>query len=136
MYAAYDDTEIGALDCEEIEGFIAPDNEMLLQFANEFEKGKKEAVRTWLNLIVKKLNCEKWLAICFQEDNVAEIMKDKLKIINQTYSDSDEEDLHRLVVTAREREKWDCESVLSTYSNTYNHPKLISEPKVCLKSSF
>lgn len=46
MYAAYDDTEIGALDCEEIEGFIAPDNEMLLQFASEFEKEKKEPVRT------------------------------------------------------------------------------------------
>merc|ERR1712154_202218 len=26
-------------------------------------------------------------------------------------------------------EKWDCESVLSTYSTLYNHPKLISEPK-------
>ena len=24
-------------------------------------------------------------------------------------------------------EKWDCESVLSTYSTLYNHPKLISE---------
>merc|ERR1712137_1395770 len=24
--------------------------------------------------------------------------------------------------------KWDCESILSTYSNIYNHPKLISEP--------
>lgn len=25
--------------------------------------------------------------------------------------------------------KWDCESILSTYSNIYNHPKLISEPQ-------
>ena len=25
--------------------------------------------------------------------------------------------------------KWDCESILSTYSNIYNHPKLISEPR-------
>ena len=23
------------------------------------------------------------------------------------------------------RERWDCESILSTYSNLYNHPKLI-----------
>ncbi|XP_065055701.1 protein LTV1 homolog [Rhopilema esculentum] len=28
-----------------------------------------------------------------------------------------------------EREKWDCESIISTYSNLYNHPKLITEPK-------
>merc|ERR1712228_655627 len=27
------------------------------------------------------------------------------------------------------KENWDCESVLSTYSNLYNHPKLISERK-------
>lgn len=25
--------------------------------------------------------------------------------------------------------KWDCETILSTYSNIYNHPKLISEGK-------
>eukprot|EP00118_Oscarella_pearsei_P009003 m.49298 g.49298 ORF g.49298 m.49298 type:complete len:54 (+) comp33972_c0_seq13:1357-1518(+) len=25
-------------------------------------------------------------------------------------------------------EKWDCESVLSTYSNLYNHPTKIKEP--------
>ena len=28
-----------------------------------------------------------------------------------------------------EKEKWDCESIISTYSNLYNHPKLITEPK-------
>jgi len=27
-------------------------------------------------------------------------------------------------------EKWDCESIISTYSNIYNHPKLIDEPRV------
>jgi protein LTV1 len=25
------------------------------------------------------------------------------------------------------KEKWDCESIISTYSNLYHHPKLISE---------
>lgn len=29
-----------------------------------------------------------------------------------------------------EKEKWDCQSILSTYSDIYNHPKLITEPKV------
>lgn len=57
MYAAYDDTEIGALDCEEIEGFIAPDNEMLLQFANEFEKEKKESVSNSVRKITLNNNC-------------------------------------------------------------------------------
>ncbi|KAJ1554927.1 hypothetical protein HK096_000029 [Nowakowskiella sp. JEL0078] len=29
----------------------------------------------------------------------------------------------------KERDKWDVETVLSTYSNVYNHPKIISETK-------
>merc|ERR1719369_2068814 len=32
-------------------------------------------------------------------------------------------------VVEDEGEKGDCESILSTYSTLYNHPKLISEPK-------
>lgn len=32
-------------------------------------------------------------------------------------------------VVEPEKEKWDCESIISTYSNIYNHPKLITEPK-------
>ena len=27
-------------------------------------------------------------------------------------------------------DKFDCESILTTYSNIYNHPKLISEPSI------
>jgi protein LTV1 len=27
----------------------------------------------------------------------------------------------------KDNEKWDCESILTTYSNTYNHPKLITQ---------
>lgn len=60
-------------------------------------------------------------------------MKERLKLIEmQDSSSDDEERLQKLTVEPRERDKWDCESVLSTYSNIYNHPKLISEPKVCL----
>lgn len=51
-----------------------------------------------------------------------------MKIIEKEYSSSGEDDLERLVVDAREKDKWDCESILSTYSNIYNHPKLIKEP--------
>ncbi|XP_017878728.1 protein LTV1 homolog [Ceratina calcarata] len=107
MYAAYDDSEIGALDGEEIEGCLPPDSELVLQCVAEFEKQKNEAA-----------------------DNVAELMKDRMKILEKEYSSSeDENDLEDLVVDAREKDKWDCNSIISTYSNIYNHPKLISEPK-------
>lgn len=58
-------------------------------------------------------------------------MKDRMKILENEYSSSEDEDsLEELIVNAREKDKWDCESIISTYSNIYNHPKLISEPKV------
>ncbi|XP_003706194.1 LTV1 ribosome biogenesis factor [Megachile rotundata] len=107
MYAAYDNTEIGALDCDEIEGYLPPDSELVLQCAAEFEQQQNE-----------------------NADNVAKLMKEKMKILEKEYSSSEDEDsLDDLVVDARERDKWDCESIISTYSNIYNHPKLISEPK-------
>jgi hypothetical protein len=40
---------------------------------------------------------------------------------SQEESDDDEEE-------DEPKQKWDCESILSTYSNLYNHPKLIAEP--------
>ena len=36
--------------------------------------------------------------------------------------------LDAMLSPAREREQWDCESILSTYSNLYNHPKEIPLP--------
>lgn len=40
------------------------------------------------------------------------------------------EEMVVLEVTEEEsgKKKWDCESILSTYSNAYNHPKLIEVP--------
>lgn len=47
-------------------------------------------------------------------------------------SDSDQEEpTYKLPVENPEEKKWDCESILSTYSNIYNHPALIKEPLVC-----
>ncbi|XP_076239549.1 LTV1 ribosome biogenesis factor [Calliopsis andreniformis] len=107
MYEAYDENEIGALDCDEIEGYVEPNSDLVLQCAAEFEGKQQE-----------------------DAENVTQLMKDKMKILDKEYSSSeDENSLEELVVDARERDKLDCESIISTYSNIYNHPKLISEPK-------
>ena len=107
MYIAYDDDEIGALDCDEIEGHIAPNSDLVLQCAAEFEQQQNE-----------------------DADNVAQLMEDRMRILDKEYSSSeDESHLEELIVNTREKDKWDCESIISTYSNIYNHPKLISEPK-------
>lgn len=44
-------------------------------------------------------------------------------------SSSDSEDEEIMIVEDRSN-KWDCESILSTNSNIYNHPRLIEEPRV------
>ncbi|XP_072750748.1 protein LTV1 homolog isoform X2 [Anoplolepis gracilipes] len=105
MYAAYDENEIGALDCDEIEGYVAHDSNLILQYAAEFKKKQKE-----------------------DTENIAKLMKDRMKIVEREYSSSEDDNLEQLVVDAREKDKWDCESILSTYSNIYNHPKLIPDP--------
>ena len=46
-----------------------------------------------------------------------------------TSSESDiDSKLEAIYFQPREGEQWDCESILSTYSNLYNHPKLITLP--------
>ncbi|XP_011312242.1 protein LTV1 homolog [Fopius arisanus] len=106
MFAGYDEVEIGALDCEEIEGHVLPDSQVVIQCAEEFEKEQSEAT-----------------------DNVTKLLKNRLKILEYRDSSEEEDHLERLTVDPRVKDKWDCESVLSTYSNIYNHPKIIVEPK-------
>lgn len=41
MFAEYDDTEVGALDLEEIEGFMPESHRMLLEAAEQFEESQR-----------------------------------------------------------------------------------------------
>ena len=51
-----------------------------------------------------------------------------------TSSDSDiDSKLDEIYFQPREAEQWDCESILSTFSNLYNHPKVLSLPPVSRK---
>ncbi|XP_066153513.1 protein LTV1 homolog [Euwallacea fornicatus] len=98
MYQCYDEHEIGALDTEEIEGHVPESSEMLLKYAEEFEKHQKRD------------------------------LLDKERVMRQLQKDSDEDWEEMRQVEINEEEKWDCETILSTYSNQYNHPKIIKEP--------
>lgn len=101
FFENYDEPEIGALDCEEIEGHLEVGDALMEQCLVEFKRSDEldEYKREWDTERIKKLeNVEK--------------------------ESSDEE----LVEVVSEK-RWDCESILSTYSNIYNHPKLIEEPR-------
>lgn len=109
FYEQYDDLEVGALDAEEIQGTIDSNNELLLQFASEFSKDHK--------------------TIPYEKSyDIARLVK-----LQQEY-ESEPEDIVELEVT-ESKKKWDCESILSTYSNIYNHPKVIEEPPTKRKIS-
>uniref|UniRef100_A0A023ET53 Protein LTV1 homolog n=1 Tax=Aedes albopictus TaxID=7160 RepID=A0A023ET53_AEDAL len=106
FYEQYDDPELGALDCEDIEGHVEINDSVLLQYAEEYRKERDEKYEVDYN--------KQW---------------DKERILKLQEVSSDEEEMVELEVEDETQKKWDCESILSTYSNCYNHPKLIEEPK-------
>ncbi|KAL6044418.1 hypothetical protein STEG23_029069, partial [Scotinomys teguina] len=107
FYEQYDDVEIGALDNAELEGSIQVDSSRLQEVLNDYYKEKAE-------------NCVKL--------NTLEPLEDQDLPANEL-DESEEEEIVS-VVLQEAKEKWDCESICSTYSNLYNHPQLIrDEPK-------
>ena len=99
----YDEAEEGALEGEEIEGCVEETSVRMSDLMAEHEREK--ALRR------QQLEREKVIQ--------------KLSLLDR--SDSEEE--VDIVKVEDKGEKWDCESILSTYSTLYNHPKLISEPR-------
>lgn len=108
FFERYDEPEIGALDCEEIEGDVDVTNEMILQMAEQFRREKEEA----LNEYSKKWDAERIREYMEGESD------DEMEELEVDGDENAEE---------RRKKKWDCESILSTYSNLYNHPKVIEE---------
>ncbi|XP_066229176.1 protein LTV1 homolog [Saccopteryx leptura] len=107
FYEQYDDDEIGALDNAELEGFIQVDSGRLEEVLNDYYKEKAE-------------NCVK----------VSTLEPFEAQDVPGSEPDESEEEEIVSVVLEEGREKWDCESICSTYSNLYNHPQLIKyEPK-------
>lgn len=107
FYEQYDDDEIGALDNAELEGSVRVDSSRLEEVLNDFYKEKAE-------------NCVKL--------NTLEPFEDQDLPMNEI--DGSEEEEIVSVVLEEPKEKWDCESICSTYSNLYNHPQLIKyQPK-------
>ncbi|VVC28623.1 Hypothetical protein CINCED_3A022932 [Cinara cedri] len=102
LFSAYDDTDIGALDNEEIEGTLAIESDILKQAAEEFESNMKR----------DQIPTDKTAALIFDSNS------------------DNEEFTYKLPVQNPEEKKWDCESIISTYSNIYNHPALIKDSPI------
>ncbi|XP_056441849.1 protein LTV1 homolog [Gadus chalcogrammus] len=105
FYEQFDDDEIGALDNAELEGYIEPDSARLQDIVNEYFKHK---------------------ATEYQKPD--DLGPRGLPSLREEEEDDEEgQEMETLVIEAP-AEKWDCETIISTYSNIYNRPKLIKEP--------
>ncbi|XP_034110796.1 protein LTV1 homolog [Drosophila nasuta] len=107
FYASYDDPELGDLALEEIEGNWHQKHPVVMQCFKEFKKKSDdlEYDKEWDRERVKKYE----------------------NVVDGEHDPTD--DLVDYEVEDAKEKKWDCESILSTYSNIYNHPKLIDEPR-------
>ena len=107
FYATYDDPELGDLATEEIEGAWHQKHSYVLNCFKQFKKSDQ----------ILEYNKE-W----------DEKRLEKYKTVVEGDQDPNEE-LVEVEVKDPSEKKWDCESILTTCSNIYNHPKLIDEPK-------
>ena len=95
----YEDLEVGGLETDEIIGTLDPNSDRMLKLAEEYEKTKE------------KPTIEKEMTLREYEE------------------DGEKDDLVCLTVYENVKEdRLDCESILSTYSNTRNRPRLIDAP--------
>lgn len=121
FYETYDDDKIGDLGQVEIDGGVPVDNiaqedaiKMLLGIRDETTKSTDTP-------------CLKTVP----EEN------EHNEGVDSGSSSDDSDDHDHMVKLTKEipKENWDCESILSTYSNIYNHPKLIKDPPKPIKLS-
>ncbi|KAM9313731.1 protein LTV1 homolog [Pholidichthys leucotaenia] len=104
FYEQFDEDEIGALDNAELEGFIEPDSTRLEEVIKDYFRQKaKDSLRP------------------------DDLGPKELPVLEEEEEEEEAEEMETVVVEAPE-EKWDCETIISTYSNIYNRPKVIDEP--------
>lgn len=105
FYASYDEPELGDLSMDEIEGPWHQKHPYLKQCFEIFKKSEKvlEYNKNWDE---KRLNKYRYVD---EDEKVPEFV------------DFDKPDSNK--------GNWDCETILSTYTNSYNHPKIIEVPQ-------
>lgn len=104
FFEQFDDDEIGALDNAELEGFIDPNSIRLEEVIKDYyiQKAKE-----------------------YQKPD--DLGPKALPAVNEE-EEEEKPEIETILIEEPPTEKWDCETVLSTYSNLYNHPKLIQDP--------
>ena len=101
----YGDEDIGGCEGEELEGYQNEDSVVMKQFVSEFQKAKETERQGYDESLRKTIQLAEGDEDSHDENEVIEVREEEAE------------------------DRFDCESILTTYSNIYNHPKLISEPR-------
>ncbi|XP_060716051.1 protein LTV1 homolog isoform X2 [Tachysurus vachellii] len=105
FYEQFDDDEIGALDNSELEGFINPSSTRLEEIVQDYFIQKEKEIQ-----------------------RPEQLGPPELPSLKEEEEEDEEQELEMLVIEEPLEEKCDCETIISTYSNLYNRPKLIKDP--------
>ncbi|CAI5438265.1 unnamed protein product [Caenorhabditis angaria] len=66
----------------------------------------------------------------YDEDLAKQYVKERMRLIEEgVIKEKDEMEMVEVDESTRKRMKWDCESFATQYTNIYNHPTLIKEPR-------
>ena len=75
--------------------------------------------------------------ISFSDEQIEKVALEKTKrLAKRLENEPETKTFITIDDDVKEDEKWDCETILTTYSNIYNHPKLITQlPKTQIRLS-
>ncbi|KAK2718155.1 hypothetical protein QYM36_005460 [Artemia franciscana] len=109
IYEQYDDTEVGALDTEEIDGYLNLSDDRLIDLAKEFEQ---------------KIEEERLIS-----DNMVSPQKEDILIIEAEDTNTEEEDdWDPYATSSDEDERFDCVSILTQTPRSEYMPTIIDIP--------
>ena len=105
--AEYDEENVGGLELDEIEGARTEKSEIMKQLLGEYTKSKEE-----------------------ERQKPPEPTSTSMGHMLESLDGRDKPDMDILELDDGKKEKWDCQSIISTYSNLYNRPKVITENRI------
>ncbi|OQR80849.1 hypothetical protein ACHHYP_17111 [Achlya hypogyna] len=124
----YDDDEIGELDEEETRGELVLEGDLLESIVQDYVHIQQEVMNAEGrigNPLRTGNRLQEVLAECAAED--AEYESEEELVVEM--ANMDDVAHTNPYLAPRVEDQWDCETIVSTYSNLDNHPTLLREPR-------
>ncbi|KDO22292.1 hypothetical protein SPRG_12132 [Saprolegnia parasitica CBS 223.65] len=128
MEEEYDDEEIGELDEEETRGELLLEGALLESIVQDYVHLQEEVMQTEGrigNPLRTGNRLQEVLAECAAEDALYESEEEA----EPELANMDDIAHTNPYLAPRVEDQWDCETIVSTYSNLDNHPTLLREPR-------